>query len=75
MNTSPWSHHSFTAPFTTTGRAALVKAPPWHYAGWLLNVAFRFDADAAAALVPPAGPTHRDGLRALCRLAGLYGWP
>jgi len=54
MNTSSWSHRSFTAPFTTTGRAALVKAPPWHYAGWLLNAAFRFDAAAAAPLVPPA---------------------
>ncbi|OIQ83628.1 acetoacetate decarboxylase (ADC) [mine drainage metagenome] len=49
-----WLHRSFTAPFTTTGRAALVPSPPWHYAGWLLNVAFRFDAGAAIALVPPA---------------------
>lgn len=48
-----WTHRSFTAPFTTTGRSALVPAPPWHYAGWLLNVAFRFDADAAVPLVPP----------------------
>lgn len=32
-----------------------MAAPPWHYAGWLLNVAFEFDAAAAAiALVPPA---------------------
>lgn len=54
MNSSHWSHLSFTAPFTTTGRSALVPAPPWHYAGWLLNVAFRFDATSAAALVPPA---------------------
>ncbi|BAL93866.1 acetoacetate decarboxylase family protein [Rubrivivax gelatinosus] len=54
MHASPWIHRSFTAPFTTTGRSALVPPPPWHYAGWLLNVAFRFDAAAAAALVPPA---------------------
>lgn len=54
MNSPAWSHHSFTAPFTTTGRSALVPPPPWHYAGWLLNVAFRFDAGAAVPLVPPA---------------------
>jgi Acetoacetate decarboxylase (ADC) len=54
MNSPVWSHRSFTAPFTATGRSALVPPPPWHYAGWLLNVAFRFDAKAAAPLVPPA---------------------
>ncbi|MBZ8142376.1 acetoacetate decarboxylase [Rubrivivax gelatinosus] len=51
MNT--WSH-AFTAPFTAAGRAALVPPPPWHYAGWLLNVAFEHEAGGAAALVPPA---------------------
>jgi hypothetical protein len=54
MKSQTWSHRSFTAPFTATGRSALVSRPPWHYAGWLLNVAFRFDSDAAASLVPPA---------------------
>ncbi len=54
MSTSAWTNRSFTAPFTSTGRAALVPPPPWHYAGWLLNVAFSFDAAAAAPLVPPA---------------------
>ena len=54
MNSPTWSHRSFTAPFTATGRAALVPPPPWHYAGWLLNVAFRFDASTAIPLVPPA---------------------
>jgi hypothetical protein len=34
MNPSNWSHRSFTPPFTTSGRAALVPPPPWHYAGW-----------------------------------------
>ncbi|MNQ41183.1 Acetoacetate decarboxylase (ADC) [compost metagenome] len=53
MNSTTWSHQSFTAPFTTTGRSSLVPRPPWHYAGWLLNVAFRFDASTAAPLVPP----------------------
>eukprot|EP01036_Dinobryon_divergens_P020709 gene20709-28411_t len=45
---------SFTPPFTSSGRSALVQAPPWHYAGWLVNVAFEFDAGRAAALVPAA---------------------
>lgn len=45
---------SFTAPFTASGRAALVPPPPWHYAGWLLNVAVRCATDNSAALVPPA---------------------
>jgi len=43
---------SFTPPFTSSGRSALVQAPPWHYAGWLVNVAFEFDAARGAALVP-----------------------
>lgn len=54
MNTAPWPHQSFTPPFTRSGRAALVPPPPWHYAGWLLNVAFEFDAASAEGLVPPA---------------------
>ncbi|HCE92136.1 MAG: acetoacetate decarboxylase [Burkholderiales bacterium GWA2_64_37] len=54
MHSHHWPHQSFTAPFTTTGRSALVRPPPWHYAGWLLNVAFRFDALAAMPLVPDA---------------------
>jgi hypothetical protein len=47
------SSGSFTPPFTSSGRSALVQAPPWHYAGWLVNVAFSFDAARGAALVPP----------------------
>lgn len=43
---------SFTPPFTSSGRSALVQAPPWHYAGWLVNVAFSFDPGLGAALVP-----------------------
>lgn len=49
----PNNHNSFTAPFTQTGRSSLVPPPPWHYAGWLVNVAFEFDAFAASILVPP----------------------
>lgn len=45
---------SYTAPFTASGRAALVPPPPWHYAGWLINVGFRFDPAQGGQLVPPA---------------------
>ncbi len=54
MHQSHWHHQSFSAPFTTTGRSALLRPPPWRYAGWLLNIAFRFDAIAAVPLVPDA---------------------
>jgi hypothetical protein len=53
MRTPDWTSRSFTAPFTATGRSSLVAPPPWHYAGWLLNIAFEFDAAAALPLVPP----------------------
>ena len=48
----PPMFQSFTPPHTTSGTSTLVGRPPWHYAGWLLNVAFRFDAPAAARLIP-----------------------
>ncbi|MHC1790965.1 acetoacetate decarboxylase family protein [Solidesulfovibrio sp.] len=48
-------HHaltSFTAPFTASGRAALVPPPPWHYAGWLCNVAVSCDTANSPSVVP-----------------------
>lgn len=54
MNAPTWQNRSFTAPFSSTGSSALVPPPPWHYAGWLLNVAFSFSPEAALPLVPPA---------------------
>lgn len=53
MTTLNWNHRSFTAPFTSGGTSALVQAPPWHYAGWLLNVAFVHDGPRSQDLVPP----------------------
>ncbi|HEX9243913.1 MAG TPA: acetoacetate decarboxylase family protein, partial [Anaeromyxobacter sp.] len=44
----------FTPPFTPRGTASLVAPPPWHYAGWLLSVAFECDPARAAAFVPSA---------------------
>jgi hypothetical protein len=54
MNTSFWSNRAFTAPFTVSGRSSLVQPPPWHYAGWLLNIEFSFAAANAMPLVPPS---------------------
>lgn len=42
----------FTAPFTASGRSAIVPPPPWHYAGWLMNVGVRFATANSAAVVP-----------------------
>jgi hypothetical protein len=47
-------YESFTAPFTRSGRSSVVPSPPWHYAGWLMNVAVRFDGVQSAELVQPA---------------------
>ncbi len=43
---------SFTAPFTKSGRSSLVPPPPWHYAGWVMNVAVKFETTNSAALAP-----------------------
>jgi len=45
---------SFTAPFTKSGRSATVPSPPWHYAGWLMNVAISCDTSNSSAVVHPA---------------------
>ena len=45
---------SFTAPFTRSGRSSIVPSPPWHYAGWLMNVAIRCDTSNSDAVVHPA---------------------
>jgi hypothetical protein len=45
---------SFTAPFTASGRAALVPPPPWYYAGWLVNVGIRLDPAQGGQIVPPS---------------------
>jgi Acetoacetate decarboxylase (ADC) len=42
----------FTPPFTPRGVASLVPPPPWHYAGWLLNVEFECERERAASFVP-----------------------
>lgn len=44
----------FVPPYTPSGRSALMPAPPWHYAGTVLSVAYEAaDPAACAALLPP----------------------
>src|SRR5512134_3945590 len=42
----------YTPPFTPRGTASLLPPPPWHYAGWLLNVEFECERARAAEFVP-----------------------
>jgi hypothetical protein len=42
----------FTPPYTATGRSALVDAPPWHYAGQILSLAFDVERNIAQTLLP-----------------------
>lgn len=42
----------FTPPYSATGQSSLVAAPPWFYAGWLLNISFSYDLAMARGWVP-----------------------
>jgi hypothetical protein len=42
----------FTPPYTPTGCSSLVDAPPWHYAGQILSLAFEVARERAQALLP-----------------------
>jgi hypothetical protein len=42
----------FTPPYTPTGHSSLVDAPPWHYAGQILSLAFDVERDTAQTLLP-----------------------
>ena len=44
----------FVPPYTPSGRSALMPAPPWHYAGTVLSVAYdAADPAACASRLPP----------------------
>jgi acetoacetate decarboxylase len=45
--------HGYSIPRSPDGRAALVPAPPWHYAGDFLVLEYWADPDAVAAVLPP----------------------
>lgn len=42
----------FTPPYTPSGRSSLVPAPPWHYAGQVMSLAFQIDREAGQSLLP-----------------------
>jgi acetoacetate decarboxylase len=44
--------HGYSLPRSPLGRAALVPAPPWHYAGDFLVLEYWADPDAVAAVLP-----------------------
>ena len=54
----------FTPPYTPSGRSALIPAPPWHYAGQLLSLAFDVDRAAAQSLLPDGLGTATGGAAA-----------
>lgn len=43
----------YSIPRTPAGRSSLAPRPPWHYAGDVLAVEFRANAQAVAAYLPP----------------------
>lgn len=43
----------YSLPLSPEGRASLVPAPPWHYAGDLLVVEYWADPTSVAAVLPP----------------------
>jgi len=53
----------YTVPRTPSGRASLVPAPPWHYAGTMLVVDYWADPEAAVAALPAGLDPHPDAGR------------
>ena len=46
------SLRGYTIPLTPEGRSALVPAPPWHFSGDMVWIAYRADPEACRALLP-----------------------
>jgi len=42
----------FTPPYTPSGRSSLVLAPPWHYAGQVMSLAFQVDREVGQSFLP-----------------------
>jgi hypothetical protein len=42
----------FTPPYTPSGCSSLVPAPPWHYAGQVMSLAFQVDREAGQSFLP-----------------------
>ncbi|HEX7083744.1 MAG TPA: acetoacetate decarboxylase family protein [Gaiellaceae bacterium] len=52
--------HGYSLPRSPLGAAALVPAPPWHYAGDFLVLEYWADPDAVAAVLPPGLEPYAD---------------
>jgi acetoacetate decarboxylase len=50
----------YTSPLSPEGRASLVPAPPWHYAGDFLVIEFWAEPAAVAAVLPAGLLPHAD---------------
>jgi acetoacetate decarboxylase len=53
----------YTIPRTSTGRASIVPAPPWHYVGTFLVIDYWADPDAVRAVLPDGLEPHPDAGR------------
>jgi hypothetical protein len=53
----------YTTPLSPNGHANLAPAPPWHYAGSLLVIEFRAEADAVRDVLPPGLAPSADASR------------
>jgi len=42
----------FTPPYTPSGRSSLIPAPPWHYAGQVMSLAFQIDRETGQFFLP-----------------------
>jgi len=42
----------FAPPYTPSGRSSLFPAPPWHYAGQVMSLAFQIDREAGQSFLP-----------------------
>jgi hypothetical protein len=42
----------FTPSYTPSGCSSLVPAPPWHYAGQVMSLAFQVDREAGQSFLP-----------------------
>jgi len=52
--------NGFLFPRSATGRASILRPPPWHYSGDLLTIEYRTDPAAVAELLPEELEPPRD---------------
>ncbi|MFP5213514.1 MAG: acetoacetate decarboxylase family protein, partial [Acidobacteriota bacterium] len=55
----------YMLPLSPSGKSSVVDAPPWHYGGEVLHIAFKADPERVRALIPPPlemGPNPGEGI-------------